>query len=196
MVVIDDFLSPAALEKLQRYCAGSTIWRRTYDAGYIGAAPEDGFACPLLAQIAEEIKSVYAGLIGPHRFRYLGAFKYDSELSTGTNIHADLSAVNVNLYIAPDHANLDPSSGGMRIWNLRAPNEAEMRRYNGDEDALLLLLEQEQAPVTIVPHRTNRAVIFDSALYHRTDHCDFREGYLNKRINVSLLFGDFGSTQA
>jgi hypothetical protein len=43
-----------------------------------------------------------------------------------------------------------------------------------------------------VAHRANRAVIFKSALFHKTDRCDFREGYLNKRINVSLLFGDFG----
>ena len=50
--------------------------------------------------------------------------------------------------------------------------------------------------MTIVPHRANRAVIFDSALYHRTDHCRFTEGYLNKRINVSLLFGDFGTPGA
>ena len=42
MVVIDDFLTPAALEKLRTYCAGSTIWHRNYDAGYIGATPEDG----------------------------------------------------------------------------------------------------------------------------------------------------------
>lgn len=193
MVVIDDFLSPAALAKLRRYCAGSTVWRRVYDAGYIGATPEDGFACPLLAQIAEEIQSVYAGVLGPHRFRYLGAFKYDSELSTGTNVHADASAVNVNLYITPDDANLDPDSGGMRIWNLRASDETEMRRYNGDEEALRALLERSRAPVTVVPHRANRAVLFDSALYHRTDRCSFREGYLNKRINVSLLFGEFGA---
>ena len=33
MVVIDKFLTPAALEKLRTYCAGSTIWHRNYDAG-------------------------------------------------------------------------------------------------------------------------------------------------------------------
>ena len=89
MVVIENFLTPAALDKLRRYCAGSTIWRRNYEAGYIGATPEDGLACPLMAQIAEEIRMAYADIIGAHPFRYMGAFKYDSELPTGTNIHAD-----------------------------------------------------------------------------------------------------------
>jgi Tfp pilus assembly protein PilF len=189
MVVIDDFLTPPALENLRRYCAGSTIWRRNYDAGYIGATPEDGLACPLMAQIAEEIRSTFPQMIGTHAFRYLGAFKYDSELSTGTNTHADNSAVNVNFYIAPDEANMDPQSGGMDIWDVSAPPGEEMRRYNGDEALARDFLAKSGARLTRIAHRANRAVIFKSDLFHKTSDCRFREGYLNKRINVSLLFG-------
>lgn len=190
MVVIDNFLTPPALDKLRQYCAGSTIWRRNYDAGYIGATPEDGLACPLMAQIAEEIRATFPQVIGKHGFRYLGAFKYDSTLSTGTNTHADNSAVNVNLYIAPDEANLDPESGGMDIWDVRAPAGEEMRRYNGNEALARDFLERSRAQMTRVPHRANRAIIFKSDFFHKTSECRFREGYLNKRINVSLLFGD------
>ena len=64
-VVIDNFLMPEALEKLRFYCAGSTIWRRNYNAGYIGATPEDGLACPLMAQIAEEISATYPEILAP-----------------------------------------------------------------------------------------------------------------------------------
>ena len=189
MVVIDNFLTQPALEKLRDYCAGSTIWQRNYDAGYIGATPEDGLACPLMAQIAEEITTTYPEMIGTHAFRYLGAFKYDSTLSTGTNTHADNSAVNVNFYIAPDSANLDPESGGMDIWDVCAPPGEEMRRYNGNEALARDFLERSGARMTRVPHRANRAVIFKSDLFHKTSDCRFDEGYLNKRINVSLLFG-------
>jgi Tfp pilus assembly protein PilF len=194
MVVIDNFLTPPALEQLRRYCAGSTIWHRNYDAGYIGATPEDGLACPLMAQIAEEIRATFPMMIQKHNFRYLGAFKYDSELSTGTNTHADNSAVNVNLYIAPDEANLDPESGGMDIWDVRAPAGEDMRRYNGDEALARDFLERSGAQMTRVPHRANRAVIFRSDLFHKTSDCRFREGYLNKRINISLLFGNRDGT--
>ncbi len=189
MVVIDNFLTRPALEKLRQYCAGSTIWHRNYDAGYIGATPEDGLACPLMAQIAEEIVATYPQMLGGHAFRYLGAFKYDSELSTGTNTHADNSAVNVNFYIAPDAANSDPQSGGMDIWDVSAPAGEDMRRYNGDEALAREYLERSGARLTRVPHRANRAVIFKSDLFHKTSDCRFQEGYLNKRINVSLLFG-------
>ena len=192
-VVMEDFLMPEALEKLRRYCAGSTIWRKVYDAGYIGATPEDGFACPLLAQIAEEIRSTFAPIFAPHHFHYLGAFKYDSTLSTGTNIHADNSAVNVNFYITPDDANLDPESGGMDIWDVAMPEGIDMRIYNGDENAAREFLKTSKARVTTVPHKANRAVIFRSDLFHKTSDCTFQEGYLNKRINVSLLFGHRGA---
>jgi tetratricopeptide (TPR) repeat protein len=192
MVVMDDFLTPAALEKLRQYCAGSTIWHRNYDAGYIGATPEDGLACPLMAQIAEEISTTFPQIIGAHGFRYLGAFKYDSTLSTGTNTHADNAAVNVNFYIAPDEANLDADSGGMDIWDVSVPPHEDMRTYNSDEAAARAFLSRSNARLTRIPHRANRAVIFKSDLFHKTSDCRFREGYLNKRINVSLLFGNRG----
>ncbi|MBA2587672.1 MAG: tetratricopeptide repeat protein [Alphaproteobacteria bacterium] len=193
MVVIDDFLTPKALDQLRRYCAGSTIWRRIYQAGYIGATPEDGFSCPLLAQIAEEILQNFAGILAPHPFHYLGAFKYDSTLSTGTNTHADNSAVNVNFYLTHDDANLDPDSGGMDIWDVGVPPGDDMRRYNGDEAYARDFLKQSNARMTRVPHRANRAVIFRSDLFHKTSDCRFEEGYLNKRINISLLFGRRGA---
>lgn len=192
-VVVDDFLTPAALEQLRRYCAESTVWRRVYDAGYIGATPADGFACPLLTQIIEETSSAYLDILDGHGFRYLGAFKYDSELSTGTNIHADYSAINLNLYIAPDEANLDPDTGGMVIWNVAARDAGELRRYNGSDSEIREHLRRSQAQTIRVAHRANRAVLFKSSLFHKTDTCRFKEGYLNKRINVSFLFGQFES---
>ena len=51
-----------------------------------------------------------------------------------------------------------------------------------------------KAVVTKIPHRANRAVIFKSSLIHKTDDCEFKTGYENKRINVSLLFGDYGAS--
>ena len=40
-----------------------------------------------------------------------------------------------------------------------------------------------------VPYRENRAVIFDSALFHQTDVYQFRRGYRSRRINLTLLYG-------
>jgi hypothetical protein len=41
-----------------------------------------------------------------------------------------------------------------------------------------------------MPYRANRAVIFDSDLFHQTDAIRFKPGYTDRRINVTLLYGD------
>ena len=192
LVVMDDFLTSAALEKLRAYCAGSTVWRKLYSAGYLGAAPEDGFACPLLAQIVEEIQATFRPILRDEPFQYLGAFKYDSALCAGTNTHADNSALNVNFYITPDDANLDPEHGGMEIWDLAAPDVEAQRKYSSSEEGVRDLLQRSGAKSTIIPHRANRGVIFKSALFHKTDTFTFKSDYLSRRINVSLLFGHLG----
>ena len=43
-----------------------------------------------------------------------------------------------------------------------------------------------------MPHRSIRAVIFRSGLYHKTDTFKFKSDYLSRRINISMLFGQLG----
>jgi hypothetical protein len=81
----------------------------------------------------------------------------------------------------------------MDIWDVAMPEGIDMRLYNGDEKAAREFLKASNARATTVPHKANRAVIFRSDLFHKTSDCTFREGYLNKRINVSLLFGHRGA---
>lgn len=188
VLVVDNFLTEAALAQLRRFCWGSTLWRTVYPDGYLGAFPEQGFACPLLAQIAEELRDALPPVFGGHPLRYLWAFKYDSQLR-GTIVHADEAVVNVNFWITPDEANLDPESGGLVIWDVAAPPDWNFAEYNGEAAPIREFLARSGAKPTTVPHRANRAVIFDSDLFHETDKIVFRPGYLNRRINITLLYG-------
>jgi tetratricopeptide (TPR) repeat protein len=189
IIVVDNLLTPEALESLRRFCQASTIWHKTYDAGYLGTTPESGFACPLLAQIAEEFPKALPEVFRAYPLKYLWAFKYDSSLA-GINLHADFAAVNVNFWITPDEANLDPQGGGLVVWDKAAPLDWDFDKYNSDETAMRRFLEQAGARPVTIPYRANRAVIFDSDLFHATDRLSFREGYLNRRINVTLLYGE------
>jgi tetratricopeptide (TPR) repeat protein len=188
IVVIDDFLINEALDSLRKFCWGSTVWRRVYKDGYLGAFPEFGFACPLLAQIADELPHRYPAVFLSHPLSQLWAFKYDSELP-GIPIHADFAAINVNFWITPDDANLDPKSGGLVIWDKAAPFDWDFVKYNTDATAAREFLARAGARSVTVPYRSNRAVIFDSDLFHETDRILFKEGYLNRRINITLLYG-------
>jgi Flp pilus assembly protein TadD len=187
IVVIDDLLTPEALEALRHFCHGSTIWRDTFD-GYVGARPQSGFACPLLAQIAREFAQAYPAIFRDHPLLFAWAFKYQQGKS-GTRVHADFAAVNVNFWITPDDANLDPETGGLVVWDKAAPLDWDFERYNADETAIRGYLAQNGAVPTRIPYRANRAVVFDSDLFHETDLLEFRPGYTNRRINVTLLYG-------
>lgn len=188
VVVIDNLLTEEALNGLRRFCWGSAMWRRPYKNGYLGAMPETGFACPLLAQIADELREVFPTVIGDHGLRRTWGFKYDSSL-TGIPMHADQAAVNVNFWIAPNDANLDVNSGGLVVWDIKAPRDWDFARYNTDEAAIRAFLAGKNAKPIVVPHRANRAVIFDSDLFHETDKIVFKDGYENRRINVTMLYG-------
>jgi tetratricopeptide (TPR) repeat protein len=188
IVVVDDFLTPNGLEELRRFCWGSTIWRQPYRNGYLGAFPDDGFACPLLPQLARELRDKYPGIIRDHILTGAWAFKYDGQLD-GINAHADYAAVNVNFWITPDEANLDPDAGGLVLWNVPAPLDWDFQQYNQDEAAIYDFLDRANARSVTVPYRANRAVIFDSDLFHKTDRINFKDGYLNRRINVTFLYG-------
>jgi hypothetical protein len=120
--------------------------------------------------------------------RYHWAFKYDSSLD-GIGIHADEAAVNVNFWITPDSANRDPESGGLVIWDKAAPLDWDFAKFNADEKAAYAFLEESGAREIRIPYRANRAVIFDSNLFHKTDVIRFEEGYENRRINITMLYG-------
>lgn len=190
---IDGFLRPGALNALRDYLLESTIW---YDAdhpkGYVGAYIHDGFTCPLVLQIARELPALLPGIFGEHALLQLWAYHYDSRLE-GIGMHADFAAVNVNFWLTPDDALLDPESGGMVIWDKEAPGDWDFAAYNTDDAGTKArmegFLESAGAQRIVVPYRQNRVVIFNSDLFHRTGDIRFRDGFENRRINVTMLYG-------
>jgi len=189
VVIVDDLLTGEALAALRRFCMGSNIWRTAFDSGYIGAFPEHGFSVQLLAQIAEEFQAVFPDICGGLPLKYAWAFKYDSQMD-GVHIHADDALVNINFWITPDEANLDPETGGLLVWDVPAPRNWDFSSFGTGQDEVRDFLARNNARAVTVPYRGNRAAIFDSELLHKTDAIRFKDGYENRRINVTLLFGN------
>lgn len=187
---IDGLLADEALQRLRRFCWASTIWKKDYENGYIGAFLGDGFASPLLLQIAEELRRRFPRIFGTHRLTQAWAFKHDSA-RRGLNIHADAAAVNVNFWITPDEANLNPDSGGLVVWDKEAPRDWDFKTYNSDKarGKIYEWLNAQGAKEIKIPYRANRAVVFNSDLFHETDDIAFKEGFTNRRINITLLYG-------
>jgi len=188
LVVIDNFLTDAALLNLRQFCEEANVWKRSYDDGYLGAVLAEGFYSRVFLSIADELKISLPRVIGKNRLFQGWAFKYDQEM-TGINLHADFAKVNVNFWITPDEACIDKTSGGMIIYDTPVPNYWSFRDYNGNSKKLLEYLNTHNSKPYKVPYKMNRCVLFDSAYIHNTDELNFKSGYQNRRINCTLLFG-------
>jgi hypothetical protein len=190
VTTIDGLLNDAALTALRRFCREATIWKKDYENGYSGAFLGDGFASPLLFQIADELRAKFSGIFSHHRLTQAWAFKHDSA-RRGLNIHADAAAVNVNFWITEDEANLNPATGGLVVYDREAPANWNFKEYNSDRNKPKILnwLNDVGAQAIKIPYRANRAVVFNSDLFHETDDVSFKDDYLSRRINITLLYG-------
>ncbi len=187
---IDSLLNEEALQALRRFCWDATIWKKDYENGYSGAFLGDGFASPLLFQIADELRRRFPRIFKHHCLTQAWAFKHDST-RRGLNIHADAAAINVNFWITPDDANLNPDTGGLVVYDKEAPKDWNFKEYNSDQNKpkILAWLKEAGAQAVKIPYRSNRAVVFNSDLFHETDEISFKDEYLSRRINITLLYG-------
>ncbi len=112
---------------------------------------------------------------------------YDAKLP-GTDIHGDDADFSLNLWITPDSANLEPGTGGLVVWDKKAPGDWTYYDYNSGGDRVRQFLQDHSAKPHVIPYRENRAVLFEGHLFHRTDDFTFAPGFANRRRSVTFLF--------
>ncbi len=184
---VDHLLTPEALAQLQRFCLRSTVWRRAYPPGYIGANPESGFFSPLLLQIAAELQQAIPQLLKNLHLNYWWSFVCQHQ-RPGIDIHADHSDVSLNFWITPDSANLEPDSGGLDMWDVAAPDDWTFDDYNSGARDIRAFLRREGARQTSYAYAENRGLLFKGTIFHQTAACRFADGFENRRRNVTMLF--------
>jgi tetratricopeptide (TPR) repeat protein len=188
-VYFDALLTPAALGALKRYLLESTIWHDfNHIGGFVASYLEDGLACPLLLQIADEIRRAFPELLRDHALTQAWAFKA-LEGEAAVDAHSDDATISINFWLAPTEANLTPGRGGMVVCRVPPPAGWELTGYDSDRERVVTFLEQNRDDCLAVPYRENRAVLFRSRLFHASDAPKFTSGYENHRINVTMLFG-------
>jgi len=189
ILTIDNFLSEPALKAFQAFAHASRVWHGEYANNYLGAFANRGFNSPLHLQLARELKQRMPRVFKDYLLTQLWGFKYEPAVTRGINVHADFAKVNLNFWIAPGENNLDPESGGLKVYDVPAPVDWTFTQYNVDSALIHDYLKRHDAGCVTVPHRCNRAVLFNSALFHETDTIRFREGYESRRVNMTYLFG-------
>lgn len=69
------------------------------------------------------------------------------------------------------------------------PDEWDFVRYNNDAQSIMRLVRLDGYANLTVPYAANRAVVFDSRLFHQTADFSFARGYGKRRINLTFLYG-------
>ncbi|KAL7553879.1 hypothetical protein ACHAWF_017222 [Thalassiosira exigua] len=200
VIVVDDLLAPRTLSLLRTLLLRNTHWFQTKTplefGKYVGSYVDDGLNDPIFLELAKQLHQSMPRVMAGHHLRYMWAYKYDSEWESGINLHADQAAVNVNMWLSLDDADLEEEGfgGGLVVFTAKPPDHWDFESYNTKTEFVVeeLLRPTNFANVT-VRHKPNRAVIFDSALFHQTDKYRFKKGYENGRINLTLLFGEMPS---
>lgn len=188
-IIVDDLLTAQALDLLRRFLLESTIWHDfSHIGGFVASYLEDGLACPLLLQIADELRSALPEILGAHALSQAWAFK-GLRAQSAVDVHADDAAVSLNFWVTPTEANLNPTRGGLVVCLAPPPDDWQIKDYDADQERIVTFLEQQAGKRLIVAYRQNRAVIFRSRLFHASDSPKFAPGYENRRMNLTLLYG-------
>jgi Tfp pilus assembly protein PilF len=188
-VAVDELLTPQALTSLRRSLLESTIWHDfSHIDGFVASYLEDGLACPLVLQIADELRRAFPDILGEHPLSQAWAFK-GLKAQAAVDVHADDAAVSVNFWVTPTEANLNPNHGGLVVCLTAPPDDWQIRDYDADQKRIVTFLERNATDRLVVPYRENRAVLFRSRLFHHSDRPEFATGFDNHRINLTLLYG-------
>ena len=192
VTTIDNFLTPEALRKLQRFCLDSTIYFRCTGNNFVYSKIDSGFNSDILYQIAEELRLYFPNILGEHQLSNMWVYRYNNQ-SEGVAAHTDEAAVTFNLWITPSSSNSDPSSGGLKFYTKEQPRDWDWDFYNKNKYTSDVKKEINNflfdAETLSIPYRENRALLFHSNLFHKSEQVLFKNGFEHRRMNVTFLFG-------
>jgi len=189
--MFDDFLTPGALQSLREFCLSSTIYFTNEKNDFVESNHTSGFNCDLLYQIAEELKEHFPRVLNGLHLVNMWIYRHNNQ-SDGATMHSDEGEATFNFYITPDDANRIPDRGGLTVFAKEQPSEWDWRYYNQMRNTPEISREIDaylaDADTITVPHRANRAILFRSSFLPKSDLIDFKDGFENRRMNITLLF--------
>jgi tetratricopeptide (TPR) repeat protein len=204
VVAIDRLLTDDAANYLRNFLLEATTFYNVSKAGFVGTYMDTGLCCGLMFQIVEEFRNALPNLLGNCHLSNMWAYRYDAKgVGVRPHTHVGDESVTLNLWLTPDCSNLgDGSSGGMVMYDRKHPPEWDADQYEinarkDDSD-----IEQRVgaylagAKETVIPYRHNRGVLFESTVFHKTDPFEFRDSFVDRRLNITMIFSRRGREAA
>lgn len=191
IVIIDNFLEENTLSELKNFSLESEIWNYEYqNNNYLGSFAGQGNYSEIHHGIVCELLEKMPNLLNNNDFEQMWAFNYDSNRKKGLAAHADFANVNLNFWITPDEFNEGNDMCGLKVYHEAVPDDWTFNDYNVDTKMIKKLITKNDVKATEVPYKYNRAILFDSALFHETQDLNFSDLFEGRRINYTILFGN------
>lgn len=190
-VVIDNFLNEDFILRLKEFVLFFNL-RHDYYADYaaINFRPNELWF-PLLSNIVKETKEKLP-FLSHLDIERAWAFIYNQE-SYGVDIHADpgptLDSANLNFWATPnDSVSNESDTNGLYIWDTEPPSNWDYYDKNFKPEEVREFLKSTGKDPVKIDYGYNRAVLFNSLFYHKSQPVKTLPGYENKRINYTFMF--------
>ncbi len=185
-LIIDDFLEPKICALLHSEMLNNQMWRlkNPLSKHLYNSQPITNETKNLLLKsnhIAQQMLTKEIELIDYWAILY--------SKNTDGNVHADFGQLTLTYWITPDKFNLNPETGGLLIYDVRRADNLSASSYlqTGNESEKFVITHTKSNK--IIPYRCNRAVIFDSSYYHKTNSPLFDTSHPEgMRMNITLAY--------
>lgn len=188
IVIIDDFLNPTFVDRLRHFKLAINSYHNLFDGGYFSIKYKRGeFWFPLLEKLIQDCEQ-YIPFLNTKEFIRGWSFLYEYECE-GVSTHSDYESVNLNMWVTRDESILNSEThNGLDIWKIHPPENWDKNKSNNDIVAIEKYLETEKPQLIKIKHKCNRAVLFDSRYFHKTQGVKTLERWQHKRINYTMMW--------
>lgn len=193
-VAIDNALSDDGLETLQHLLQSSRIWHIANDHAVLTDVFH-GLATEPIAQLAEELRARMPQLLCSHAVRDIFATSYD-RIPEGGELRVSNGSIGVMIWLTEQDA---ASVGGeFQLFPAQVPDDIDLADYEAGlktpsaDPRIESLVREYAGRVATVEHKSNRMVIFDATVLHRSAELAYQPGFKNRRLELTFIFGQRG----
>lgn len=188
IVILDNFLNPEFANRLRHFKLSINRYHGMYDGGYVNLDYQrNGLWFPILEKLVQDCES-YIPFLNVREFVRGWSFLYEYECE-GVNIHSDYESVNLNMWVTPTESLLDlDTHNGLDIWKVYPPSDWDQDKSNSDEDSIFAFLQEMGVDSFKIKYAYNRAVLFDSKFFHKTQGARSLHEWKHKRINYTMMW--------
>ena len=181
--IVDNFFTKECLLALKYRVLFSKYFDTKYD-GYVAIdyLPTKDYLTDL---IVNEIKNKF----DVPKFRRAWSFLYTKN-TEGVRLHCDPSIINLNIWLSSNESVLNPEKNGLHIYKVIPPKNWTREDWNNDAKKSLEYVKSKNVEPVKISYKSNRAIFFNGAFFHKTNEVSMKEGFDNMRISYTLLFGN------